>query len=87
MSCMRQLLSFVAARWTGEGLFLKGALPGGMTPRDTHRSRSMSTLVSVLQRVLVQARSVRLDLGSRKALRRLSNHELRDLGYSRGMLD
>jgi uncharacterized protein YjiS (DUF1127 family) len=47
----------------------------------------MSTLVSVLQRVLVQAHSVRLDLGSRKALRRLSNHELRDLGYSRGMLD
>lgn len=47
----------------------------------------MSTLVSVLQRALLGAHSVRLDLGSRKVLRRLSNHELRDLGYSRGMLD
>ena len=47
----------------------------------------MATLVSALQRVLLQSRSLRLDAGTRRALRRLSDHELQDLGYSRGMLD
>ena len=46
----------------------------------------MSTLVSALQRVLLQSRSPCLDAGTRRALRRLSDHELQDLGYSRDML-
>jgi uncharacterized protein YjiS (DUF1127 family) len=46
----------------------------------------MSTVFSALQRVLLQSRSLGLDASTRKALRRLSDHELQDLGYSRGML-
>ncbi|HVG48754.1 MAG TPA: DUF1127 domain-containing protein [Rubellimicrobium sp.] len=46
----------------------------------------MSTLVSALQRVLLPSYSLRLDASTRRALRRLSDHELQDLGYSRGML-
>ena len=47
----------------------------------------MSTLVSALRRVLLQSRSLRLNAGTRRALRRLTDHELADLGCSRSMLD
>ena len=46
----------------------------------------MSVLMTALERALYDLRVRHNQAVSLKALRRLSDHELRDLGYSRGML-
>lgn len=78
------LLPFGSSAWTPGVKADEGACPEGSALWP--RLRSMSKLVSALQRVLLPSHSLCLDAGTCRALRRLSDHELEDLVCSRGLL-